>query len=157
MSRNKCDCISDLLIGYPSVTGKMRQLVVVRRICCCSQFMIFLLELLGLAKQPMACPSSSHRKIMDWEQQQILLTTTNCLILPVVWMEHIIFSLWSKHYPLVNEWYIDYNAIFTVWGIYSGLSLDPRVPFYYIENFVYKNFKSRNFIYFFNVEQRPDN
>ena len=62
----------------------MRQLVVVRRICCCSQFMIFLLEPLGPAKQPMAGPSSSNRKIMDWEQQQILLTTTNCLILAVV-------------------------------------------------------------------------
>ena len=41
--------------------------------------MIFLFELLGLAKQPMACPSSSNRKIMNWEQQQILLSTTNCL------------------------------------------------------------------------------
>ena len=31
----------------------------------------------------MTRPSSSNRKIMNWEQQQILLTTTNCLILPV--------------------------------------------------------------------------
>ena len=41
------------------------QLCVDRRICCCSQFMIFLFELLGPAKQPMACPSSSNRKIMN--------------------------------------------------------------------------------------------
>ena len=61
----------------------MRQLVVVRRICCCSQSMSFLLELLGPAIGCLAGPSSSNRKIMDWEQQQILLTTTNCLILPV--------------------------------------------------------------------------
>ena len=62
----------------PFTTGNMRQLVVDRRICCCSQFMIFLFELLGPAKQPMACPSSSNRKIMNWEQQQILLSTHNC-------------------------------------------------------------------------------
>ena len=53
------------ILRYQKSTGKMRQLVVVRRICCCSQFMIFLLELLGPAKQPMAGPSSSNRKIMD--------------------------------------------------------------------------------------------
>ena len=63
---------------YSRYTGNMRQLVVDRRICCCSQFMIFLFELLGPAKQPMACPSSSNRKIMNWEQQQILLSTHNC-------------------------------------------------------------------------------
>ena len=65
------------------------QLCVDRRICCCSQFMIFLFELLGPAKQPMACPSSSNRKIMNWEQQQILLTTTNCLVLPVGYSGHV--------------------------------------------------------------------
>ena len=27
---------------FGQLTGKMRQLVVIRRICCCSQFMIFL-------------------------------------------------------------------------------------------------------------------
>ena len=73
--------------GMPTIgwiTAKMRQLVVVRRICCCSQSMIFLLELLGPAKQPMACPSSSNRKIINWEQQQIILSITNCLILPVI-------------------------------------------------------------------------
>ena len=45
--------------------------------------MIFPLELLGQAIGCLAGPSSSNRKIMDWEQQQILLTTTNCLILAV--------------------------------------------------------------------------
>ena len=59
-------------------TGNMRQLVVDRRICCCSQFMIFLLELLGQAIGCLAGPSSSNRKIMNWEQQQILLSTHNC-------------------------------------------------------------------------------
>ena len=46
-------------------TGNMRQLVVDRRICCCSQFMIFLLELLGQAIGCLAGPSSSNRKIMN--------------------------------------------------------------------------------------------
>ena len=46
--------------------------------------MIILLELLGQAIGCLAGPSSSNRKIMDWEQQQILLTTTNCLILAVI-------------------------------------------------------------------------
>ena len=71
---------------YIKCTGKMRQLVVVRRICCCSQSMIFLLELLGQAIGCLAGPSSSNRKIMNWEQQQILLSTTNCLILPVCYI-----------------------------------------------------------------------
>ena len=48
-----------------ALTAKTRQLVVDGRICCCSQFMIFLLEVLGPAKQPMAGPSSSNRKIKD--------------------------------------------------------------------------------------------
>ena len=46
-------------------TAKMRQLVVDRRICCCSQFMIFLLELLVQAIGCLAGPSSSNRKIMN--------------------------------------------------------------------------------------------
>ena len=50
---------------YYAITGNRRQLVVVRRICCCSQFMIFLLELLGQAIGCLAGPSSSNRKIMD--------------------------------------------------------------------------------------------
>ena len=41
------------------------QLCVDRRICCCSQFMIFLLELLGQAIGCLAGPSSSNRKIMN--------------------------------------------------------------------------------------------
>ena len=73
-----------LLLKYVPTTGNMRQLVVDRRICCCSQFMIFLLELLGQAIGCLAGPSSSNRKIMNWEQQQILLSTTNCLILAVL-------------------------------------------------------------------------
>ena len=69
-----------IAIWFVLITGKMRQLVVVRRICCCSQFMIFLLELLGQAIGCLAGPSSSNRKIMNWEQQQILLPITNCLL-----------------------------------------------------------------------------
>ena len=46
-------------------TAKIRQLVVVRRICCCSQSMILLLELLGPAIGCLAGPSSSNSKIMD--------------------------------------------------------------------------------------------
>ena len=48
-----------------ATTAKIRQLVVDRKICCCSQFMIFLLELLGQAIGCLAGPSSSNRKIMD--------------------------------------------------------------------------------------------
>ena len=40
-----------IMYTFVGNTGKMRQLVVVSRICCCSQSMIFLLELLGRAKQ----------------------------------------------------------------------------------------------------------
>jgi len=57
--------VTSSLHAFIFITGNMRQLVVDRRICCCSQFMIFLFELLGPAKQPMACPSSSNRKIMN--------------------------------------------------------------------------------------------
>ena len=88
---------------YDLSTGNMRQLVVDRRICCCSQFMIFLFELLGPAKQPMACPSSSNRKIMNWEQQQILLSTTNCLILPVI---HTYVCYINSAYKLYNKKYL---------------------------------------------------
>ena len=56
---------STFLTTLGPATANMRQLVVVRRICCCSQSMIFLLELLGPAKQPMAGPSSTNRKIVD--------------------------------------------------------------------------------------------
>ena len=52
-------------------TGKMRHLVVVRRICCCSQFMIFPLQLLGQAIGFLADPSSSKGKNHE------LRTTTN--------------------------------------------------------------------------------
>ena len=52
-------------------TGNMRQLVVVRRICCCSQFMIFPLHLLGPAIGFSADPSSSKGKNHE------LRTTTN--------------------------------------------------------------------------------
>ena len=52
-------------------TGNMRQLVVVRRICCCSQFMIFPLQLLGPAIGFSADPSSSKGKNHE------LRTTTN--------------------------------------------------------------------------------
>ena len=76
-----------LNIRYQSSTAKIRQLVVDGRICCCSQFMIFLLELLGPAIGCLAGPSTSNRKIMNWEQQQILPSTTNCLILAVVLMD----------------------------------------------------------------------
>ena len=69
-----------------STTAKTRQLVVDGRICCCSQFMIFLLELLGPAIGCLAGPSTSNRKIMNWEQQQILPSTTNYLILAVIKM-----------------------------------------------------------------------
>ena len=94
------DCpILPVLTSYFLDTGKMIQLVVVRRICCCSQSMIFLLELLGPAIGCLAGPSSSNRKLMDWEQQQILLSTTNCLILAVgklIVSYHLdlIFSSW---------------------------------------------------------------
>ena len=83
--------------------------------------MIFLLELLGPAKQPMAGPSSSNRKIMDWEQQQILLTTTNCLILAVVykyidstklraWLINKVDSIWSvKLYTVLTTYTDDFN------------------------------------------------
>ena len=102
----------------------MRQLVIDRRICCCSQFMIFLFELLGPAKQPMACPSSSNRKIMNWEQQQILLSTTNCLILPVFLIRHVGQKNFLKntrvctlviHQFEIFDWPIKLNSIFKCW------------------------------------------
>ena len=37
-----------------------------------SQFTIFLLELLGSAEKPMAAPSDSKRKIMSWDEFQII-------------------------------------------------------------------------------------
>ena len=58
-------CSTRIRCYHVHTTAKMRQLVVDRRICCCSQFMIFLLELLGQAIGCLAGPSSSNRKIMD--------------------------------------------------------------------------------------------
>ena len=52
-------------IGVHHIHRYKGQLCVDRRICCCSQFMIFLLELLGQAIGCLAGPSSSNRKIMN--------------------------------------------------------------------------------------------
>ena len=82
-------------------TGNRRQLVVVRRICCCSQFMIFLFELLGPAKQPMACPSSSKRRIMNWETFQISGGKNNCLLLHVASAKLSINHQISMHANLI--------------------------------------------------------
>ena len=57
--------------------------------------MIFLSELLGPAKQPMACSSSSKRRIMNWETFQISGGKNNCLLLPVVLSNPKKASLWA--------------------------------------------------------------
>ena len=109
-SRKEHECIYKIafIFGVQLVSIIHRykgQLCVDRRICCCSQFMIFLFELLGPAKQPMACPSSSNRKIMNWEQQQILLSTHNCPL--YLWINPFL-KRHLKHMPRQKliVWYI---------------------------------------------------
>ena len=58
---------SNIEIAYIAYTGNRRQLFLPPLIWNVSQFMIFLLELLGQAIGCLVRPSSSKRKIMNWE------------------------------------------------------------------------------------------
>ena len=65
LKNGECALLSFIRYVMTIYTGNVRLLVVDRRICCCSQFMIFLLELLGQTIGCLAGPSSSNRKIMN--------------------------------------------------------------------------------------------
>ena len=79
-----CILIWWFIESFAEAKCNRRQLFLPPLIWNVSQFMILLLELLGQAIGCLAGPSSSKRKIMNWEIFQISGGKNNCLLLPVL-------------------------------------------------------------------------